>query len=401
MGGWAQVRRKTRICWRIALALAGLGAGHWLGERLLPRQSRSLDSGEITAVEKLADPPHRAETLLLMGLDSDRLDGRRQGQVQLLLLARIHPEGGLELLQIPSELSVQLPGQKRLQPLADLHRQGGVALTADVVGQLLADGADPVAPDRYLLMPRAALRQLIDDIGGVPVSLDTPLRYSDRAGKLSINLEAGQQWLNGQQLELLLRFHGPDKGDGGRRQRQQQLVLPLSERLMDASVAPRLPQIWSKLRKQVDTNLSSGEGLSLLAAGLRDPDRIQITRLPLSLESSRPRLDRTQAESLLEQWRRSQRPERPQAVVAIEGSSSPATQVAIERLQGAGWQVLNNPLSQEVTPPRTLILHGNNAKQAQEVRRALGLGELQRGPMPSGGSVQVLLGKDWGPKASP
>jgi hypothetical protein len=88
-------------------------------------------------------------------------------------------------------------------------------------------------------------------------------------------------------------------------------------------------------------------------------------------------------------------------VVAIEGSSSPATQVAIERLQGAGWQVLNNPLSQEVTPPRTLILHGNNAKQAQEVRRALGLGELQRGPMPSGGSVQVLLGKDWGPKASP
>ena len=49
--------------------------------------------------------------------------------------------------------------------------------------------------------------------------------------------------------------------------------------------------------------------------------------------------------------------------------------------------------------PRTLILHGNgnNLKQAQAVRKALGLGELQRGPLSPGAGVQVLLGKDWQP----
>jgi len=399
MGTWAHLRRRSRIFWRIGCAGLGLLAGIWLGERLFPRGQSPQAQDERPAIARLADPPGRAETVLLMGLDSDNLQQGRRGEVQLLWLARVHPEGGLELLQLPSELAVQLPGQRRLQPLAALHRLGGVALTAEVVGQLVGGEGNPQPPDRYLLLPRAALRQAVAAIGGLPFGLDSPLRYQDKAGKLKINLQAGQQWLGGSELEQLLRFKGPDPGDAGRRQRQQQLLLPLVDRLSDASVAPGLAGLLSKLQKLLDTNLSQGEMLSLLAAGLRDPDRIVISRLPLTPPPGQPRLEQNSAEALLEHWRQAQRPDPAQGTVHVEASLGPANQAAsdaaIQRLERAGLAPLLSPTPLELPLPRTLIRHGSDLKQALAVRKALGLGELQRGPRAPGASVQVLLGQDW------
>ena len=47
------------------------------------------------------------------------------------------PPGGIELLQIPPELKVMLPG-RQLKSLQQLYGIGGVALTSDVVARLLA-----------------------------------------------------------------------------------------------------------------------------------------------------------------------------------------------------------------------------------------------------------------------
>ncbi|NBP99166.1 MAG: LytR family transcriptional regulator [Synechococcaceae bacterium WB6_3A_227] len=85
--------------------------------------------------------------------------------------------------------------------------------------------------------------------------------------------------------------------------------------------------------------------------------------------------------------------------VNVEGIETISTNTAVERLQGAGLAAQASFLDAELMRPRTLILHGNgnNLKQAQAVRKALGLGELQRGPLSPGAGVQVLLGKDWQP----
>jgi hypothetical protein len=267
------------------------------------------------------------------------------------------------------------------------------------VGQLVGGEANPQPPDRYLLLPRASLRQAVAAIGGLPLALENPLRYQDKAGKLKINLQAGQQWLGGQELEQLLRFKGPDLGDGGRRQRQQQVLMPLAERLADASVAPGLGGLVGKLQKQLDTNLSQGEILSLLAAGLRDPDRIVVSRLPLTAPPGPPRLEQSNAEALLEHWRQGQRPDPAQGTVHVEASLGPAheaaSDAAIQRLERAGLAPVLSATPLELPIPRTLIRHGSDLKQALAVRKALGLGELQRGAREPGASVQVLLGQDW------
>ncbi|NCU75809.1 MAG: LytR family transcriptional regulator [Synechococcaceae bacterium WB7_1C_051] len=314
-------------------------------------------------------------------------------------MARVHPGGGVEIIQIPTELSVLLPGQKQLQPISNLYGQGGVALVADVVAQLMANGGEPVPPDRYLLLSPDGLREVINRIGGLPFDIETPLRYQDKAGKLKIELDAGRQWLGGKELEQFLQFKGPDKGDGGRRQRQQQLLLPLADRLADAAVAPQLPALLSQMRAQLNTNLSHGELLSLLAAGLKDPDLIQLSRLPLRGDQAARKLDQIRAEPLLELWHQAQAPSANNPKVNVEGIETISTNTAVERLQGAGLAAQASFLDAELMRPRTLILHGNgnNLKQAQAVRKALGLGELQRGPLSPGAGVQVLLGKDWQP----
>jgi LCP family protein required for cell wall assembly len=394
---WQQLRRRSRVVWRLLVLAAGIALGSTLGGVLIPARTPRASEDSSPPISYLADPPGRSQTLLLLGLDQEKLDAKTKtpAQVQLLLLARVHPSGALELLQIPSDLTVLLPGQTKLQPLANLYGQGGVALIADVVAQLLANGGEPLQPDRYLLLSRDGLRTAINGIGGLPFNIENSIRYQDKAGKLKIQLDAGQQWLGGSEVDQFLRFKGPYPGEGGRRQRQQQLVLPLADRLADPSVASSLPALLQNLRRKIDTNLSQGEALSLLAAGLKNPDLIQISRLPLSQTPGPIRLDQLQAEPLLEIWHQNQPPALPNPQVSIEGAETDSTSRALDKLLAAGIRAQISFSNGELPRLRTLIIHGRNPQQAQAVRKILGVGELQRGPLSPGAGVSVLLGKDW------
>ena len=58
----------------------------------------------------------------------------------------------------------------------------------------------------------------------------------------------------------------------------------MAERLGDPAVVPLLPELLQELNNTSSTNLSKGEILSLLAAGLQQPSNMRITRLPLRTE---------------------------------------------------------------------------------------------------------------------
>jgi LCP family protein required for cell wall assembly len=397
--------RRLRIVWRLGAAAAGVGLGLQLGHWLVPHRRLAAPDDRRTPLARLADPPGRPLSVLLLGVDGERREDRRAGhptggETQVLLLARVSPQGGLDLLQLPVELTVSLPGQRTPVRLADLRRLGGVALTADVIGQLLGGEGTPLTPDRYLVLPRRALRDLVDGLGGVPLELENSLQYRDRAGGLTIDLQAGRQSLDGKQVEQLLRFRGPDKGEGGRRLRQQLLVQPLAQRLGEAGLVSRLPPLLDRLQRQVDTNLSAAEMLSLVAAGLGEPQRLRIDRLPLEAgPGSRP-LDSQRAEALLEHWRRPQGSgERRPGLVAVDGTDAEAVDAAVQRLEVAGLQTVILPPA-ETAPAATVILHGSDSRLAAAVRQALGQGGLQAGPGSAEAEVVVHLGQTWRPPVS-
>jgi len=271
-----------------ASLVAGLGAVGSLSLLALiwPPRDRAYEPKPDLTPATLADRPQRPVTVLLIGSDAERLAAPSNGaappgpaNADALLLLRVAPQGPLQVLNLPTELAVRLPGGKRPVALGSLYRSGGVALLADAVRELT--GLPAPAPDRYLVLPRGALRTLIEAIGGVEVDPPRSIRYRDRAQKLTIELQGGLQRLNGLQLEQLVRYRDPVLGEEDRRLTQQRVQTALRERLGQSEPLRLLPSLLPRLEGLVQTNLSLRETLSLLAAGLEPRQPIRFVSLPL------------------------------------------------------------------------------------------------------------------------
>ena len=267
------------------LVLGALAGSLLLGLVWREPDRAGSDSPEISP-SNLAEKPRRPITVLVIGLDSERIgDAVNRAApagppgADALLLVRVNPKGPLQVLNLPVELAVRIPGSAAPVGLGALYQRGGIALTADVVRELV--GLDPPRPDRYLVLPRSALRRIVDRVGGLELSPPQVMRYQDKAQKYRIDLQSGLQRLNSSQVEQLVRFRDPGLGDSGRRIDHQLVETGLRERFRQPEQVSQLPDLLRDLQGQVETNLSARESLSLLAAGLDDQRPIQFTRLPL------------------------------------------------------------------------------------------------------------------------
>ncbi|WP_216902707.1 LCP family protein [Synechococcus sp. CCY 9618] len=271
---------------QLAIAAAGAVVGMATLGLLWPEPDRALAPTPEIGPASLAAQPARPVTLLVIGSDADRLGAPLNGaapagpaNADALLLLRVNPDGPLQVLNLPTELAVSLPGEKGPKRLGEVYRLGGVALTADAVRELV--GLESPKPDRYLVLPRGAFRDLVNGLGGLELSPPRRMRYTDKTQKLTIDLEAGLQQLGGAKVEHLVRFRDRWLGDAGRRSNQQLVGSSLRERMLQPDKLAKLPVLVTQLQAKVDTNLSQGETLSLLAAGLDTAKPVQFSSLPL------------------------------------------------------------------------------------------------------------------------
>lgn len=304
------VQRSARQ--RAAIRLLGAGVGVAAGVALLgliwPEPDRSvLEDGPPTA-EALAERPSRPLTVLLIGSDADRSGAPSNGAApsgpansDALLLVQIDPEGPVQVLSLPIEAAVRLPGDAKPVSLGSLYQRGGPALVASASAELV--GLPKGQPERYVVLPRSALRELVDRLGRVELSPDRSMRYADKSQKLSIELEGGLQELSGRQVEQLLRFRDEEGGEERRRDRQQFTLETLLRQMGQSQQIRRLPDLVSDLRSQSDTNLTQGEALSLLSAALIQNDSVRFERLLLK-PALRPeiKLRELEAPSLQPRW---------------------------------------------------------------------------------------------------
>ena len=279
--------RRQRVALRLGIAGLGLAGGLALLGQIWPEADRSQEAPKTLTAADLAKAPTRSITVLVIGVDSDRLGDPLNkaaplgpGNNDALLLLRINPSGPLQALTIPTSLAVRLPGQRALHPLGTLYRIGGPALTADAVRELV--GLTSEQPERYVVISRAGLRELVDALGGVNANPAIGMRYTDKRQKLAIKLDGGLQQLDGRQIEQLARFRDPLQPDDGRQNNQQEVARSLLQELAIPEQLGRVPGLVSRLKGQVNTNLSEAEILSLLAAGLAKPDTVQFSRIPLA-----------------------------------------------------------------------------------------------------------------------
>jgi anionic cell wall polymer biosynthesis LytR-Cps2A-Psr (LCP) family protein len=82
-------------------------------------------------------------------------------------------------------------------------------------------------------------------------------------------------------VEQLLRFRDKDLGESGRRSNHKLVETSLREQWALADQLANLPALINNLKPKVETNLTTEETLSLLAAGLDVSQPIQFASLPL------------------------------------------------------------------------------------------------------------------------
>ena len=137
-------RVRGALC--VGAAVLGIGVTGWLLATLWPKPDRVAAGAPLNTdqPETLAPFPEAPVTVLVIGVDADRLgEASNQAAPQgpanadALLLLRIAAQEPLQVLQIPTELGVQLPGEENPGRLAQLWRRGGVSLLSDAIRDIV------------------------------------------------------------------------------------------------------------------------------------------------------------------------------------------------------------------------------------------------------------------------
>lgn len=257
--------------------------------------------------DSLAPYPNQPVTVMVLGVDANgigdpinRAAPSGPANADSVMLIRVEALKPLQILQMPTELGVNLPGINTMQPLASSYRQGGVALTADVVADVV--GLPEGEPSRFVVMPRKALRHLVNGLGDVDVRLDQTLTHQDKRQNYSVNLQAGRQTLNGAQAEQLARFRPDPLNNHERRLRQQWLMAAIHDQLQQPNAILVLPGLVNELSAQVETDLNQQEWLSLAAAALSSDQPPVVSTLPLAPRAGEQPLRQLKADASAPLW---------------------------------------------------------------------------------------------------
>ena len=206
-----KVRKFFRILLLIILAVI-LGYGAWFGYNYM----RHNMSGDIHY-----DPLSAAA----LGIDPEKL--KSVGRINILVLGESGVGDGYKLtdsimlvsynpqtqqasiLSIPRDTYVGKKDKNSATPnylmsykMNSMYRNGeNIPETVERVSDLTG-----MKIDNYILIDTSAIIQIVDAIGGVTFDVPIDMDYDDPTQDLHIHLTAGEQLINGEKAEQLLRF---------------------------------------------------------------------------------------------------------------------------------------------------------------------------------------------------
>jgi polyisoprenyl-teichoic acid--peptidoglycan teichoic acid transferase len=329
-----------------------------------------------------------------------------EGLTDTMLLLRFSPDDQkLSVLSIPRDTRTEIPGVG-VKKINEANAEGGPALAARSSSELLGG----VGIDRYVILNVQGVEALVNALGGVTVHVPKDMKYQDDSQHLYINLKAGRQRLNGNQVLQLLRFRYDEYGDIGRIQRQQIVMRALMEQSLNPATITRLPQILQVVQTHLDTNLTVEELVALVGFGSK-VNRSNTQMLMVPGEFSNP--GEFDASYWLPNQNRIQdimarhfnfgvveaeddRPENVRITIQ-DGTKQPTlAQSVLSELKTSGYSDvgLGQPWNENLSVTRIVAQQGNTDK-ADAVRTALGFGEIRMentGDLTS--DVTIQLGKD-------
>lgn len=117
----------------------------------------------------------------------------------------------------------------------------------------------------YIVVETDALIELVDTIGGVKFDVPIDMNYDDPADNLHIDLEAGEQLIDGDKAEQLLRFRHNNNGtsypveygdnDYGRMRTQREFIQAALSQTLQVSNITKIGNLIKIVQENVITNM--------------------------------------------------------------------------------------------------------------------------------------------------
>jgi LCP family protein required for cell wall assembly len=237
----------------------------------------------VDAIQGLtAASPGAPFTVLLLGSDNDAKFANGQVLTQSMILVRVIPDTKkVTMLSIPRDLYVPL-STGGTDKIDKAYLNGGASAAIQTVEKNFR-----VHIDHYIWVGLQGLVQIIDKVGGVNVVATNPVVDDFYPADISgsnpyafqrVAVLPGAQHMDGvHALEYVRSRHGDLRGDFGRSERQQQVLLALQTKAKQFGAAD-IPNFASALNGELTTDMSISDINSLLPLAqnqtLHDAQRI-------------------------------------------------------------------------------------------------------------------------------
>ena len=316
---------------------------HSLGETFTPKEGFSEDKLTIVCMgiddswtnsDVVYTSQSRTDTLFVMTLD---LTNKKA-----------------TMLSIPRDTYTHIAGTHTTTKINAAYSTGGPARTVATVNEFLGTSAT-----HYLVLNIDATKKMVDALGGVDVDVEHPMHYHDKWGHLSIDLQPGQQHLDGNSAVSFARYRHPDAGkrptpeDGDERRmyRQHVLMRAMVDKAKNFANIEQAPQLADVAMSTIRTDFTRQQILDIAAIfkGVQQND-IQTASLPGTDfrgpggawdYAIKPEVAHAYADWLVKGDETASRP--LVAVVVKNGTSVPGlAQFAVDQLKAQGYTDVRN-----------------------------------------------------------
>ena len=244
-------------------------------ETLKPKAKLSSGDTELAVSENTAENGNNSRgsvNVLVVGLDNVE-GGSRTDAIALAIFDADNK--ALRIASIPRDSRVYIPGRS-WDKINHAYVYGGIKLLRETLVNLTGIPIDYFVKINYKSFPR-----IVDALGGVDIYVEKRMHYNDYSGKLFINIQKGQQHMDGKTALGYVRFRHDPLGDIGRVQRQQKFIDLIMKKLKTPAIIPKIPALVNEVFDAVDTDLAPLEALKLLQfANSLPPDRIKMFMAP-------------------------------------------------------------------------------------------------------------------------
>jgi LCP family protein required for cell wall assembly len=173
-------------------------------------------------------------------------------RTDVIMVAHLVPGGGAQLLSLPRDLKMQIPGEGTNRINA-AYVFGG----PDLLVQTIQDNLG-IPIHHYVEINFAGFANVVDALGGITKTFDHPARDS----KSGLNVDAGTIKMDGMTALAYARsrhyqelingsWQSVDASDIGRTHRQQEVLLLMFDQATSKSAAFNLPRFAANLAEQI------------------------------------------------------------------------------------------------------------------------------------------------------